>query len=124
MFLTFETRLTQTSFTMETLILPRKLSLPTKDIMYLECDSNYTNIITKNGHTNHCIALSLCKIQPALKPSDFIRVNRSYMINLSSIRQYTQEKDAIYFTLYNNKKLKSSRRRTGAILSILKKHLN
>lgn len=105
---------------METLYLPKQLSLPVKDIIYLESDSNYTNIYSKRRSAKTLVALSLCKIQEALTAANFVRVNRSFLINISYVKRYEEERNTVCLTLTNNIKLRSSRRRTALVLNSLK----
>lgn len=104
---------------MNTLILPRQIELLTEDIMYLESDSNYTYIFRKKTSKNMLVALSLCKIQAALNQTDFVRINRGNLINIRYIKKYELGKESIIVTLKNGKKLRSSRRRTEAVLKSL-----
>ena len=105
---------------METLLLPRQVTVPTNDIVYLQSDSNYTNVITHRRSKNHFVALSLCKIQEVLDASSFVRVSRSHLINMGYVKFYELERDTVQLTLKNNKKFRSSRRRTALVLNSLK----
>lgn len=104
---------------METVLLPKNLRLPVKDILYLESISNYTNIITIKGRANHCIALSLCKVQ-ALASDNLVRVNRGYVVNKDYVRHFVIEHNTLRLTLKNSKQFRTSRRRTQSVLHSLK----
>ena len=54
--------------------------LNVSDIMYLEADSNYTNLVLKNGRTL-LLSLNLGKVHGQLLPDDFVRISRKHVIN-------------------------------------------
>lgn len=54
-----------------------------KDIMWLEACSNYTCIFTKTGKFMYSIVLK--KIEQKLTEDQFIRVHRSYIVNIKNI---------------------------------------
>lgn len=54
-----------------------------KNILYIEADRNYCNIITNNG--KFLIVSTLKTIDRKLKNDQFLRVHRSFVINLSKI---------------------------------------
>lgn len=54
-----------------------------KNILYIEADRNYCNIITNNG--KFLIVSTLKTIERKLKNDQFLRVHRSFVINLSKI---------------------------------------
>jgi len=51
-----------------------------EDILYLEADSNYTNLLLKNGKTL-LLSLNLGKIHGQLPENDFVRISRKHVIN-------------------------------------------
>ncbi|MCE3226764.1 MAG: DNA-binding response regulator [Bacteroidetes bacterium] len=90
------------------------------DILALEAQSNYTNISTVEGQ-KHLISKSLNDLEELLSPlENFIRINRSIIINHSFIKSYSK---AYPFTIVmdNNSEYEISRRRRSEIISILKK---
>lgn len=57
-----------------------------KDIDYIEGLKDYVKIITGN---NYCLALkSLKSIEDVLKPHQFMRIHKSYIVPLTKISQY------------------------------------
>lgn len=106
---------------MNTLLLPKQIELNTEEIIYLESDSNYTYIFSKDAPKNMLVALSLCKLQASLCHADFVRINRGNLINMRYVKKYEVGKESVTLTLKNGKKLRSSRRRTEALLNHLKK---
>jgi len=51
-----------------------------EDILYLEADSNYTNLVVKSGKTL-LLSLNLGKIHGQLPENDFVRISRKHVIN-------------------------------------------
>ncbi|MEX0289818.1 MAG: LytR/AlgR family response regulator transcription factor [Flavobacteriaceae bacterium] len=59
------------------------LKLLLEDILYIEADRNYCHIVT---HQNKILVVSTLKsIESELPPAHFIRVHRSYVVNLSKL---------------------------------------
>jgi len=78
--------------------------VPLDDIQYLEADGNYLWVYT--GTRRHLMTESIGSVEPRLAPAQFIRINRSYIIN-----QYAIEEMKPYFNGEYNVKLAG-----GAIL--------
>ncbi|NME70383.1 LytR/AlgR family response regulator transcription factor [Flammeovirga aprica] len=57
-----------------------------EDIMYLEADSNYTVIHTKD--VNYTYSMVMRKIQEKLKYPFFLRIHRSYIININYVTSF------------------------------------
>jgi two-component system LytT family response regulator len=68
--------------TMEGLIM-----VPVESIIYCESDDNYTHIYTKNKFT---ATRSLKDMENLLEPFSFVRVHRSYLVNLNEIEKYVK----------------------------------
>ncbi|WP_339706052.1 response regulator [uncultured Kriegella sp.] len=54
-----------------------------KDIQYIEADRNYCTIVTGNG--KYVLATTLKVMEDKLSQSHFLRVHRSFMVNLSQL---------------------------------------
>ncbi len=52
-------------------------------ILYIEADRNYSNVVTENG--NYLITSTLKTIENELSNSRFLRVHRSYMVNICKL---------------------------------------
>ncbi|MBD2699550.1 response regulator transcription factor [Spirosoma sp. BT702] len=61
----------------------RMYLVKTEDISYLDADGNYITLHT--GHQRHTIYESLTSLEARLDPTDFVRINRSYIINLNYV---------------------------------------
>ncbi len=54
-----------------------------EDILYIEADRNYCTLITDN--TNHVLTSTLKTMEEKLPKSTFVRVHRSFIINISKL---------------------------------------
>tara|TARA_R110002049_G_scaffold10728_3_gene52188 strand:- start:15147 stop:15881 length:735 start_codon:yes stop_codon:yes gene_type:complete len=61
----------------------RMVKLLLDEILYIEADRNYSNIITSNG--NYLISTTLKIVEKEIKSPVFIRVHRSFMVNISKL---------------------------------------
>ncbi|MEN8798884.1 MAG: LytTR family transcriptional regulator DNA-binding domain-containing protein [Flavobacteriaceae bacterium] len=52
-------------------------------ILYVEADRNYCNIVTENG--NYLVVSTLKSIESRLRNGNFIRVHRSFLVNISKL---------------------------------------
>ena len=53
------------------------------DILYIEADRNYSNIVTSTG--NYLVSTTLKVVENEMKSHMFLRVHRSYMVNISKL---------------------------------------
>lgn len=53
------------------------------DILYIEADRNYSNIVTSAG--NYLVSTTLKMVENEMKHHMFLRVHRSYMVNVSKL---------------------------------------
>jgi DNA-binding LytR/AlgR family response regulator len=61
----------------------KMVKLLLEDILYIEADRNYCNIVTGKGH--YLVVCTLKAIENELPDAYFIRVHRSYMVNISKL---------------------------------------
>ena len=61
----------------------RMVKLLLDEILYIEADRNYSNIITSSG--NYLISTTLKIVEKEIKSHMFIRVHRSYMVNIAKL---------------------------------------
>src|SRR5690606_34129693 len=101
---------------MEKLRLPGKVEMDTAQILFFQSSSNYTQVFTVQNQKEMTVALSLCHVTKRLDQNQFIRVNRSTVINIDFISSVEQQDTFLIITLKNGKKLKSSRRRSEQVL--------
>ncbi len=93
--------------------------IETKDISYLEGDGNYSNIFLTNGD-KHIVTRTLKDYEEILcsEASSFVRVHKSYIVNIQQINHVEKGEDNIV-VLHNNVKLEISRRKRQDLLSRL-----
>lgn len=81
----------------------RKLALPTSDgfifieldtIIRFEADSNYTVVFVKDGK-KYLISRTLREYEDLLSELNFLRINRSHLINFNHIKKYKKSKRPI-----------------------------
>ena len=53
------------------------------DILYIEADRNYSNIVTSTG--NYLVSTTLKVVENEMKNHMFLRVHRSFMVNISKL---------------------------------------
>lgn len=104
---------------MDTLLLPGRKHLITKNIIYLESDSNYTIIHNSSSPHRIITAKSLCHVQQLLCPDHFVRINRQQVINLKYVKRVWEENDVVKIRLHNGSEFKTSRRRTHHFLKLI-----
>lgn len=61
----------------------KMIKIMVSDILYIEADRNYSRIFTKKKE--YLLTLTLKTIESKLPPEIFVRVHRSYIINLSHV---------------------------------------
>ncbi|WP_411031901.1 LytR/AlgR family response regulator transcription factor [Spongiimicrobium sp. 3-5] len=61
----------------------KMIKLLLDDILYIEADRNYCNIVTQNG--NYLLSSTLKMMEDKLPRNHFLRVHRSYIINISRL---------------------------------------
>lgn len=59
-----------------------------EDILYIEADRNYCRIFTKNKE--YLLAITLKIMEEKLSPQHFIRVHRSYIVNIAQVDEVAE----------------------------------
>jgi DNA-binding LytR/AlgR family response regulator len=91
--------------------------LPPEDIILLEADINYTRLYLSNGESV-IVATTLKKLEQRLVVfQNFVRSNKSYIINLDFMLDY--KKDSYEIIMINQKKILVSRRRRNNLQEII-----
>jgi two-component system LytT family response regulator len=103
----------------------RKLAVPSMNeiiyvdqdaISYLEADSNYTNIILTTGEKLN--STKTLKEYEALLDKDFLRVFKTYIINLNHVKKFIK-KDGGYILMSDGSSIAVSREKRQMVLEIL-----
>lgn len=100
---------------MNRLYLTKKEPLNVENILYLESDSNYTRIFTQDKKI-HSAAKTLHLLHKELDPRQFLRINRSVVMNTRYLSEYSRKADTLLFSLSSGQRFKASRRRIKSIL--------
>lgn len=96
----------------------RNYRLYSQDIIYLKADINYTEFYMKDGRK--LISTSTLKHHQAdERLKDFLRVNKSYLVNKEYIGQYRAMNKDVRIYLTNGYEIKVARRRCVAIKKCL-----
>jgi two-component system LytT family response regulator len=64
--------------------------LEVENILYCQADDNYTNIFLTDG--KKLVSKTLKYFEEILKPSGFVRVHKSYLVNVNAIVEYRKGK--------------------------------
>src|SRR5260370_24208734 len=63
----------------------RTIFLTTDDVEWIEAEQNYVRVHA--GRTAHLLHVPMNTIETSLDPARFLRIHRSYIVNLQHIRQ-------------------------------------
>jgi two-component system LytT family response regulator len=88
--------------------------LETSTILYAEADDNYTHLHLKEGKV--LASKTLKYFEEALKGGAFVRVHKSYLVNINEITEYVKGKGG-HIILSSGKQLQVSAGRKGELLS-------
>lgn len=87
-------------------------------ILYLEADSNYCSVYTTNDQRT-IVSKPLNSIEKYLDPTLFLRVHRSFSVNLKHVKRLITENGAFAVILNNEKSIPVSRRKKEALLKLI-----
>jgi two-component system, LytTR family, response regulator len=103
--------------------LPTKIALPhangiafveISQILYAESDSNYTRFVLAGGET-YLVSKTLGDVQELLESRNFLRVHRTYIVNLDHIRRLVKG-EGTYLILSNGANIPVSRQQKERLL--------
>ena len=110
-----------------TLVGESKITIPTQhgfevleidDILYCKADDNYTEIFLKNN-VKKLVSKTLKYFEDALNSNNFVRVHKSYLVNVNAITAYNKGKGGSVM-LVNGKEISVSASKKGSLLSFFK----
>jgi DNA-binding LytR/AlgR family response regulator len=87
--------------------------IPLETIMYIQSDGDYISIRTSEGR--YLKEQTMKYTEDILPSSHFLRIHRSYIINLTYISRIEREGDRQSIILSNNEKIKISAARYQAL---------
>ena len=92
--------------------------LKLSDLLFLEAESNYTRLVTKNGET-FIQSKTLKYYEDLFQESPlFFRISRSHIVNMSYIKSYSKSEPCIV-TLLNDHEIEISRRKKTELISLM-----
>ncbi|WP_108868676.1 LytR/AlgR family response regulator transcription factor [Aquimarina aquimarini] len=91
--------------------------LQISDILYCEADDNYTKIYLEKG--NKLVSKTLKYFEESLSSHGFIRIHKSYLVNVSKVTRYKKGKGGSV-VLSSGKELSVSSSKKGALLDYFK----
>lgn len=91
-----------------------------KDILYCEASGSYTNFHFV-GQPNICSAKAIHEYEEMLCDSNFVRIHKSYLVNLSHMKEYIRGEGGAV-VLSNNKEIEVSRRKKDLFISKVKQY--
>ena len=97
--------------------LNRTLMVSTDDIVCLKAEGNYTSLFTRDGK-RYLVSKTLKEFEKLLDESMFIRIHKSYNVNLAYVQLSLLTRDRI-LQLADGRELPISRRRMKEITELL-----
>jgi hypothetical protein len=92
--------------------------IPIEDILYLQADGDYIAIHTAEGHWLKEVTMK--SIEETLPPNRFVRIHRSFIVNLMHISRIERYGEQQSIVLHNGEKIKIS----AARYPVLKQRLD
>jgi len=89
-----------------------------KDILYCEAAGSYTNFYFSNAKS-YCSAKPIYEYEEILSDAGFVRIHKSYLVNLLHIKEYVRGEGGVVI-LSNNAEVEVSRRKKDLFLSRMK----
>lgn len=78
----------------------RQYFVAVSDIFYFEADGNYIHLFTISK--KHTIHGTLGQLETQLDPADFVRINRSNIVNLAHVKELESYFNSEFFVTMNN----------------------
>ncbi len=101
--------------------LNRTIMVPVDDIMCLEGEGNYTFIFTRD-RKRFLVSKTLKEFEKMLNEMMFIRIHKSYMVNLAYVQFGVLNKDRV-IRLTDGREVTISRRRMKEIAALLNNYM-
>ncbi len=93
--------------------------VPTKDILYCNAESNYTNVVLTGGR-KILVSKVLKEIDEALAGPDFFRIHNSYLVNLNHITKFVRG-DGGYVVMQDGASVSISRSKRQEFMELFEK---
>lgn len=95
--------------------------ITTENIIYIKADGAYSNVYLDDDRVL-IIAKLIKDIETVISSDNFIRINKSILVNVFHVRKYTKESYA-FITMSNGSMFEISRRRKKEIIDFLDKRI-
>ncbi len=92
--------------------------IDTADVLYCQADDNYTHIHLTDG-SSKLVSKTLGYFETQLKKNGFVRIHKSYIVNISAVKSYHKGKGGT-LVLKNGKSLAVSGSKKASLLSHFK----
>ncbi|MBL7946022.1 MAG: response regulator transcription factor [Flavobacteriales bacterium] len=101
----------------------REYRVPVKDILFIRAEGNYLIIQTKPRH--YLLRMTMNMVETDLDPAVFVRVHRSYMVNMAHVRntRYSGNNEFL-FTMSNGQHVLSGRSYKEHIAKLLSRTID
>lgn len=99
----------------------KKNILP-QNVIYLKAEANYSEVFFTNGESI-IVSKTLKQMETRFSPFAFFRAHKSYLINLSHVKDY-KTKCISKIKLSNDVEIELSRRKRNDFLSVIKDDKN
>ena len=83
------------------------INIPVNNIIYIQADGNYAKLILEKG--SHLTSYGLSKLEQKLNPQQFIRVHRSTVININTVKEAYSYPSSYELIMTNGDMVKVSR---------------
>lgn len=96
----------------------REYKVPVKEVLFIRAEGNYLILQTKTKH--YLLRMTMNMVETELDPARFVRVHRSYILNMAFVRnaRYSGNNEFV-FTMSNGQHVLSGRNYKEAIAKIL-----
>lgn len=96
----------------------REYRVPVKDVLFIRAEGNYLILQTKPRH--YLLRMTMNMVETDLDPSVFVRVHRSFMVNMTHVRntRYSGNNEFL-FTMSNGQHVLSGRSYKESIAKLL-----
>jgi hypothetical protein len=91
--------------------------IPIENILYIKADGDYISIRTAEG--SHLKEQTMKEVEKGLPIDDFVRIHRSYIINIHHISRIERYGERQQVVLHNNEKIKISAARYQTLKQIM-----
>lgn len=96
----------------------RLVGIPVDKITYLKADGDYTWIHTAGNETYLC-TIGIGQLESKFDPQNFIRVHRSYIVNVEYIRELYRDISKLFVSLPNDVEISVGRSYLPAIRELM-----